>query len=110
MKYKIEINDSWNSLMSAVEYIENLDLTEYSYSWDDYMITDESEYPTEVERRYNFRNVSISIEHGNVEAFIRNELDPETQICFIQGESKKESLKEALKITLEFLNELADAN
>jgi hypothetical protein len=110
MKYKAKISDSWTDIWDAIEYIENIDLTEYSYSWDDYVITDESEEPTEVERRYNFRNVSISVEHANVEVFIRNELDPETQICYIQGESKKEALKEALIITLEYLNHLAEAH
>lgn len=87
--------ETWEQLMNAVVKIENTDISMLAYSWED---PEEGMY-------YNFHNISISIEHGNVESFIRRELDPELQICFIQGGDKKISLKETIIKTIEFLKE-----
>lgn len=91
--------ETWEQLMNAVVKIENTDISMLAYSW----ITD---YEDEGEViRYNFHNISISIEHGNVESFIRRDLDPEIQICYIEGDDKKESLKLAIIKTVEYLKE-----
>jgi hypothetical protein len=104
MTWKEVINAySWDQLMRAVIKIENTDISMLAYSWEDYNIEDED---TEVITTwYNFQTISISIEHGNVEVFIRCELDPEIQICYIEGDDKKESLKLAIIKTVEYLKE-----
>jgi hypothetical protein len=102
MTWKEVINAySWDQLMRAVIKIENTDISMLAYSWTDYMY----EEGEEQEIRYNFHNISVSIEHGNVEVFIRCELDPENQICYIEGEDKKASLKQAIIKTVEYLKE-----
>ena len=102
MTWKEVINAySWDQLMRAVMKIENTDISMLAYSWTDYNDDDEASVTT----WYNFRNISVSIEHGNVEVFIRCELDPEHQICYIEGEDKKTSLKQAITKTVEYLKE-----
>jgi hypothetical protein len=93
--------ETWEQLMNAVVKIENTDISMLAYSWEAPSYDDEDS----MEIRYNFHNISISIEHGCVESFIRRELDPELQICFIQGDDKKKSLKETINKTIEFLKE-----
>lgn len=93
--------ETWEQLMNAVVKIENTDISMLAYSWENCGEDDEAE----AEIWYNFRNISISIEHGNVESFIRCELDPEHQICFIEGPNKKASLKQAIIKTVGYLKE-----
>jgi hypothetical protein len=101
MNKDFKIGTSWGELMSAVELIEALDIRHLAYEWVEYKEEADEQDVT----RYNFRNISISIEHGNVESFIRCELDPEIQICYIQGPNKREALREAILQTIAWLNE-----
>lgn len=105
MTWKEVINAySWDQLMRAVIKIENTDISMLAYSWNDLDIDNDDNLES-LKIWYNFRNISISIEHGNVESFIRCELDPELQICYIEGDDKKESLKQAITKTVEYLKE-----
>lgn len=96
--------ETWEQLMNAVVKIENTDISMLAYSWNDLDIDNDDDLES-MKIWYNFRNISISIEHGNVESFIRCELDPEHQICFIEGPDKKASLKQAIIKTVEYLKE-----
>ena len=93
-KLQIPFQFSWDVLMDIVEKIEDLDLSEYYYTWDD-----------ERGVNYNFAGISVEIENNKCWVECRLELDPsvylnETWRKKQQSLDYKETKKDAVFFSL----------
>ena len=61
----LDYHRSWEWLMTAVEKIESLDLSEEMYSWEE-----------DEEVRYNFEGISVEIENRRCWIYLNLQLDP----------------------------------
>lgn len=83
--YNPAYHEDWNQLMKVVEVIENLDLKEEGYSWND-----------EEGTHYNFMCISIDIERNSCWICVELQLDPPYTISHIRTDSKQEAVYKAV--------------
>lgn len=81
---------NYDQLMTIVEIIEDLDLSEYHYKW----LVEGEEYN-------NFEGIEFEIGGNQVHIWINLSLDPDKLVCHIEAETKKEAIFLAIN---EFVN------
>ena len=90
----LKFHQSWDWLMLVVEKIENLNLKEFFYKWNE-----------EEKIRYNFMSVCVDISHNYCNIYVELELDPPYEISLVTLNNKIESVYKAVINFINWYNE-----
>ena len=90
----LKFHESWDWLMLVVEKIENLNLKEFFYKWNE-----------EEKIRYNFMSVCVDISYNYCNIYVELELDPPYEISSVTLNNKIESVYKAVVNFINWYNE-----
>ena len=90
----LKFHKSWDWLIPVVEKIENLNLKEFFYKWNE-----------EEKTRYNFMSICVDISYNYCNIYVELELDPPYEISSVTLDSKIEAVYKAVVNFINWYNE-----
>ena len=90
----LKFHKSWDWLIPVVEKIENLNLKEFFYKWNE-----------EEKTRYNFMSTCVDISYNYCNIYVELELDPPYEISSVTLDSKIEAVYKAVVNFINWYNE-----
>lgn len=90
----LKLHKSWDWLIPVVEKIENLNLKEFFYKWNE-----------EEKTIYNFMSTCVDISYNYCNIYVELELDPPYEISSVTLDSKIEAVYKAVVNFINWYNE-----